>query len=86
MAIPEAVPNPDRLALIAFMMLETGGADWPKPELPKAVVDPDRSNRPAFNRQMAAEGFSVHERRLDHPAAPGVPAYKGRMLTYRRAA
>jgi cytochrome c len=43
MAIPEGVPNPDRLALIAFMMLETGGADWPKPELPKAVVDPDRS-------------------------------------------
>lgn len=43
MAIPEGVPNPDRLALIAFMMLETGGADWPKPELPKAVIDPDRS-------------------------------------------
>lgn len=43
MAIPEGVPNPDRLALIAFMMLETGGADWPKPELPKVVVDPDRS-------------------------------------------
>jgi len=43
MAIPEGVPNPDRLALIAFMMLETGGADWPKPELPKVLVDPDRS-------------------------------------------
>lgn len=43
MAVPEGVPNPDRLALIAFLMLETGGADWPKPELPKVVVDPDRS-------------------------------------------
>jgi cytochrome c2 len=43
MAIPEGVPNPDRLALISFMMLETGGADWPRPELPKIVVDPDRS-------------------------------------------
>ena len=43
MAIPEGVPNPDRLALISFMMLETGGADWPKPELPKVIVDPDRS-------------------------------------------
>ncbi|MBM4220722.1 MAG: c-type cytochrome [Gammaproteobacteria bacterium] len=43
MAIPEGVPNPDRLALISFMMLETGGADWPRPELPKAVIDPDRS-------------------------------------------
>ncbi|MEZ5562221.1 MAG: c-type cytochrome [Gammaproteobacteria bacterium] len=43
MAIPEGVPNPDRLALIAFMMLETGGADWPKPEVPRAIIDPDRS-------------------------------------------
>jgi cytochrome c len=43
MGIPEGVPNPDRLALISFMMLETGGADWPKPEPPKALVDPDRS-------------------------------------------
>lgn len=58
MAIPEGVPNPDRLALIAFMMLETGGADWPRPELPKTVVDPDRSKPfaerfPSFwNHQM----------------------------------
>jgi cytochrome c len=43
MAVPEGVPNPDRLALLSFMMLETGGADWPKPELPKVFVDPDRS-------------------------------------------
>lgn len=43
MAIPEGVPNPDRLALISFMLLETGGADWPRPELPKVTVDPDRS-------------------------------------------
>ena len=43
MGIPEGVPNPDRLALISFLMLETGGADWPKPELPKVVIDPDRS-------------------------------------------
>jgi cytochrome c len=59
MAIPEGVPNPDRLALIAFMMLETGGADWPKPELPKAVFDTDRSKPfperfPSFwNHQMS---------------------------------
>lgn len=50
------------------------------------IVDPDRANRCAFNRQMAAERFSLHERRLAHPASPGVPAYKGRMLTYRRTA
>jgi hypothetical protein len=50
------------------------------------IVDPDRGNRPAFNRQMAAEGFSLHERRLVRPASLGVPAYKGRMLTYSRTA
>lgn len=43
MGIPEGVPNPDRLALISFMMLETGGADWPKPELPAVIVDKDKS-------------------------------------------
>jgi cytochrome c len=43
MGIPEGVPNPDRLALISFLMLETGGADWPRPELPKVAIDPDRS-------------------------------------------
>ncbi len=43
MAIPEGVPNPDRLALISFLMLETGGADWPRPEPPKVVIDKDRS-------------------------------------------
>jgi predicted nicotinamide N-methyase len=47
------------------------------------IVDPDRGNRPAFNRQMAALGFALHEHRLDRSAAPGVAAYKGRMLTYR---
>ncbi|MFN7474754.1 MAG: SAM-dependent methyltransferase, partial [Burkholderiales bacterium] len=48
------------------------------------VVDPDRSNRAAFNRQMAGQGFSVSERRLDRIAMPGLPAYKGRLLAYRR--
>jgi len=48
------------------------------------IVDPDRGNRPAFNRQMAAQGFACHEDSLNRPASPGVPAYKGRMLTYRR--
>jgi cytochrome c2 len=49
MAIPEGVPMPDRLALLSFLMLETGGADWPKPALPKAVIDPDKS-KPAAER------------------------------------
>ena len=42
------------------------------------IVDPDRSNRAAFNRQMAHEGFSRDEERLD------ALAYKGRLITYRR--
>ncbi len=49
------------------------------------IVDPDRSNRAAFNRHMAALGFSLHEERLDQPAAPGAAAYKGRLLSYRYA-
>lgn len=46
------------------------------------IVDPDRGNRPAFNRQMAAQGFLMREERLDRPASPGVAAYKGRVLIY----
>ncbi len=50
------------------------------------IVDPDRSNRPAFTRRLAADGFGLVDVRLDHPAAGLVPAYKGRLLTYRRPA
>jgi predicted nicotinamide N-methyase len=42
------------------------------------IVDPDRSNRAAFNRQMEQEGFSRGEERLD------ALGYKGRLITYRR--
>jgi len=48
------------------------------------IIDPDRSNRPAFNRQMAAEGFLMREERLNTPASVGAAAYKGRVLVYRR--
>jgi predicted nicotinamide N-methyase len=44
------------------------------------IVDPDRSNRAAFNRQMAAEGFSRSEERLD------ALDFKGRLITYERGA
>jgi predicted nicotinamide N-methyase len=50
------------------------------------IVDPDRGNRPAFNRQMADQGFARSEARLDRVASHGLEAYKGRMLTYRRDA
>jgi len=48
------------------------------------IVDPDRSNRPAFNRRMAADGFTRHEERLDAVATSTDAAYKGRLLVYRR--
>jgi len=51
------------------------------------IVDPDRGNRPAFNRQMQALGFARQEQRLAHvlPSGAGtLPTYKGRLLRYRR--
>jgi len=49
------------------------------------IVDPDRGNRAAFNRHMQAQGFGLSEERLDRIAAVDTLAYKGRLLTYRRA-
>ena len=49
------------------------------------IVDPDRGNRPAFNRQMAARGFEMREERLNVPATLGAAVYKGRVLIYRQA-
>ena len=48
------------------------------------IIDPERGNRPAFNRRMATLGFALREERLDHAASPGAGAYRGRLLTYRR--
>jgi predicted nicotinamide N-methyase len=50
------------------------------------IVDPDRGNRPAFNRHMRARGFIGSEERLDTPATAGSVAYKGRLMTFRREA
>ncbi len=49
------------------------------------IVDPDRGNRPAFNRHMQAQGFDLNEERLDRSATLDTLAYKGRLLTYRRS-
>lgn len=51
------------------------------------IVDPDRGNRPAFNRAMAERGFDRQELRLGHALPVGaatLPQYKGRLLLYRR--
>ncbi|HSW03421.1 class I SAM-dependent methyltransferase [Aquabacterium sp.] len=47
------------------------------------IIDPNRGNRPAFNRRMASAGFVLSESRLDElPAFVG--SYKGRLLSYAR--
>lgn len=48
------------------------------------IVDPNRGNRSAFHKQMAAHRFSVVETRLDQPASGDRPSYKGRLLVYER--
>jgi len=50
------------------------------------IVDPNRGNRKPFSAEMARHGFSLHEEHLESPATPGMPAYRGRLLTYHRAA
>jgi predicted nicotinamide N-methyase len=55
-----------------------GGEVW--------IVDPDRRNRAAFNRQMAELGFGAREERLHAPATTDSAAYRGRLITYWRAA
>ena len=48
------------------------------------IIDPDRSNRPAFNRRMASLGFLMHEERLKRLEGAGGAAFRGRLLTFRR--
>ena len=47
------------------------------------IVDPDRGNRSAFNRRMAAAGFVLQQTRLGGGGA-GSAVYRGRLLSYRR--
>ncbi|KQR76578.1 methyltransferase [Burkholderia sp. Leaf177] len=53
------------------------------PEAEVWIVDPDRGNRAAFNRQMGERGFQMREERLDRVAFDDTAAYKGRLLIYR---
>lgn len=49
MLIPEPVPEKDRTALLAFLMLETGAADWPRPAAAAVPEKVDRT-RPLAER------------------------------------
>ena len=50
-----------------------------RPTAEVLIVEPDRGNRPTFNRRMAALGFALVETRLADDAN-----YRGRLLRYRR--
>ena len=49
MLIPEPVPEAERTALLSFMLLETGAADWPKPAATMVGEKIDRT-RPLSER------------------------------------
>lgn len=38
MMLAEPVPEADRIALLSYVMLETGAADWPRPQAPRATA------------------------------------------------
>lgn len=47
------------------------------------IIDPNRSNRSAFNRRMTMGGFALSETMIVAPLHDGSP-YRGRLLHYRR--
>ncbi|PXW99287.1 hypothetical protein C7444_101116 [Sphaerotilus hippei] len=47
------------------------------------IIDPNRGNRSAFNRRMAALGYGLQETIIKDPEGPG-GAYSGRLLHFRR--
>jgi 2-polyprenyl-3-methyl-5-hydroxy-6-metoxy-1,4-benzoquinol methylase len=49
------------------------------------IIDPNRSNRSAFHKQMASRGFTMSETMLTTPLHDG-SAYRGRLLQYLRSA
>jgi predicted nicotinamide N-methyase len=50
------------------------------------IIDPDRGNRAAFNRRMAAMGFELLQTALLPLVGTPGTAYKGRLLHYKRVA
>ena len=50
------------------------------------IVDPERGNRPGFTRLMTAQGYALEQLRLDTQSTLTQPAYRGRLLWYRRLA
>ncbi|MCV2371135.1 class I SAM-dependent methyltransferase [Roseateles oligotrophus] len=49
------------------------------------IVDPNRGNRAAFSKRMAALGYALDDRSIKLSATADSPAYSGRLLHYRRS-
>jgi 2-polyprenyl-3-methyl-5-hydroxy-6-metoxy-1,4-benzoquinol methylase len=56
-----------------------------EPRIQVLIIDPNRSNRGAFNRAMHLLGFSLVETVIKLPLSDGSP-YRGRLLNYQRSA
>ena len=70
---------PEALAAFIDQHAEAAAEAW--------IVDPNRGHRAAFNRHMAAYGFTLEDdvRLNEPPIGYGRPgSYKGRLLAYRR--
>jgi cytochrome c len=50
MTIPEAVPEAELIPLIAYVMQETGAADWPRPAMPQVDAGSVRPDAPLSER------------------------------------
>ncbi len=48
------------------------------------IIDPDRGNQAEFHRAMDSQGFDLCQDRIGRSPKPGIAAYKGRWLTFRR--
>ena len=89
---PAAAPNLFDLVIGSDVLYERddlgrlaaciGGQAAPSAEV--WIVDPDRTNRPAFTRRMAQLGFGLRQERMDRAATAGLVGYKGRILIYTR--
>ncbi|MFY7864589.1 class I SAM-dependent methyltransferase [Roseateles sp.] len=49
------------------------------------IIDPDRGNRAAFSKRMAALGYSLQDSPIKTSASAEALAYKGRLLHYTRS-
>ncbi len=64
--------------LVEFILLHAA------PQAEVLIIDPNRSNRSAFNQHMTLAGFTLSETLIATPLHDGSP-YRGRLLHYQRS-